>query len=244
MSSISGKVIAITGASSGIGEAAARLLAQRGANVVVGARRTDRLEALVNEINAAGGQARFKAVDVTSREDTKAFVDFAKSEFGAVDVLVNNAGIMPLSLMEELKVDEWDRMIDVNIKGVLNGVAAVLPDMKARHSGQIINVASVGAHIVVPTGAVYCATKYAVWAISDGLRQENQDIRVTTISPGVTATELGNDISDQAAKDYLVELRKTALTPDAIARAIAYAVEQPDEVDVNEIVVRPITSSL
>ncbi|MFC5067973.1 SDR family oxidoreductase [Flaviflagellibacter deserti] len=244
MSSISGKVIAITGASSGIGEAAARLLAQRGAKVVVGARRTDRLEALVNEINAAGGQARFKAVDVTSREDTKAFVDFAKSEFGAVDVLVNNAGIMPLSLMEELKVDEWDRMIDVNIKGVLNGVAAVLPDMKARHSGQIINVASVGAHIVVPTGAVYCATKYAVWAISDGLRQENQDIRVTTISPGVTATELGNDISDQAAKDYLVELRKTALTPDAIARAIAYAVEQPDEVDVNEIVVRPITSSL
>jgi NADP-dependent 3-hydroxy acid dehydrogenase YdfG len=244
MSNISGKVIAITGASSGIGEAAARLLAQRGAKVVVGARRTDRLEALVNEINAAGGQARFKAVDVTSREDTKAFVDFAKAEFGAVDVLVNNAGIMPLSLMEELKVDEWDRMIDVNIKGVLNGVAAVLPDMKARHSGQIINVASVGAHIVVPTGAVYCATKYAVWAISDGLRQENQDIRVTTISPGVTATELGNDISDQAAKDYLVELRKTALTPDAIARAIAYAVEQPDEVDVNEIVVRPITSSL
>jgi NADP-dependent 3-hydroxy acid dehydrogenase YdfG len=244
MSNISGKVIAITGASSGIGEAAARLLAQRGAKVVVGARRTDRLEALVNEINSAGGQARFKTVDVTSREDTKAFVDFAKSEFGAVDVLVNNAGIMPLALMEELKVDEWDRMIDVNIKGVLNGVAAVLPDMKARHSGQIINVASVGAHIVVPTGAVYCATKYAVWAISDGLRQENQDIRVTTISPGVTATELGNDISNQAAKDYLVELRKTALTPDAIARAIAYAVEQPDEVDVNEIVVRPITSSL
>ncbi len=244
MSNISGKVIAITGASSGIGEATARLLAQRGAKVVVGARRTDRLEALVNEINAAGGQARFKAVDVTSREDTKAFTEFAKSEFGAVDVLVNNAGIMPLSLMEELKVDEWDRMIDVNIKGVLNGIAAVLPDMKARHSGQIINVASVGAHIVVPTGAVYCATKYAVWAISDGLRQENQDIRVTTISPGVTATELGNDISDQAAKDYLVELRKTALTPDAIARAIAYAVEQPDEVDVNEIVVRPITSTL
>ena len=146
--------------------------------------------------------------------------------------------------MSEVKVDEWDRMIDVNIRGVLNGIAAVLPDMKARGNGQIINVASIAAHAVVPTGAVYCATKYAVWAISDGLRQENPDVRVTTISPGVVATELGNDISDQGAKDFLVELRKTALTPDAIARAIAYAVEQPDEVDVSEVIVRPIASTL
>jgi len=242
--SIEGKVIAITGASSGIGEAAARLLAARGAKVLVGARRTDRLEKLVAGIKAEGGEARFRAVDVTSRDDVEAFIDFAKAEFGPVDVLVNNAGVMPLAPMAALKVDEWDRMIDVNIRGVLNGIAAVLPDMKARGSGQIINVASVGAHIVVPTGAVYCATKYAVWAISDGLRQESPELRVTTISPGVVATELGNDISDAGAKGVLSELRKAALTPDAIARAIAYAVEQPDDVDVNEVIVRPTASPL
>ena len=243
MSNIKGKVVAITGASSGIGEATARLLAERGAHVVVGARRTERLEKLVADINARGGSARFRAVDVTSRKDTQAFVDFAKAEFGRIDVLVNNAGVMPLSNMAEVKVDEWDRMIDVNIRGVLHGIAAVLPDMKARGNGQIVNVASIGAHVVVPTGAVYCATKYAVWAISEGLRQENPDIRVTTISPGVVATELGDDISDAAARDYVKELRKKALTPDAIARAIAYAVEQPDEVDVNEVIVRPTVSA-
>jgi NADP-dependent 3-hydroxy acid dehydrogenase YdfG len=244
MSNISGKVIAITGASSGIGEATASLLAERGAKVVVGARRTERLEKLVAAIKAKGGEARFKAVDVAKRADVQAFVDSAKAEFGRVDVIVNNAGVMPLSLMSDLKVDEWDRMIDVNIRGVLNGIAAVLPDMKARGSGQIINVASIGAHMVVPTGAVYCATKYAVWAISEGLRQENTDLRVTVISPGVVATELGHDISDAATKEFLVGLRKAALTPDAIARAIAYAVEQPDDVDVNEIVVRPTTANL
>lgn len=244
MSNINGKVIAITGASSGIGEAAASLLAERGAKVVVGARRTERLEKLVAGIKAKGGEGAFRAVDVAKRADVKAFVDFAKAQFGKVDVLINNAGVMPLSLMSEVKVDEWDRMIDVNIRGVLNGIAAVLPDMKARGNGQIINVASIGAHAVVPTGAVYCATKYAVWAISDGLRQENPDVRVTTISPGVVATELGDDISDQGARDFLVELRKTALRPDAIARAIAYAVEQPDDVDVSEVIVRPIASTL
>jgi NADP-dependent 3-hydroxy acid dehydrogenase YdfG len=243
MSSIEGKVIVITGASSGIGEATARLLAERGARVVVGARRTERLERLVAEITKAGGSARFRAVDVTSSQDTQALVDFAKAEFGRVDVLVNNAGVMPLSPMTELKVEEWDRMIDVNIRGVLHGIAAVLPDMKARGSGQIVNVASIGAHVVVPTGAVYCATKYAVSAISEGLRQENPDVRVTTISPGVVATELGNDISDASAKGLLADLRKKSLTPDAIARAIAYAVEQPDEVDVNEVIVRPTVSA-
>jgi NADP-dependent 3-hydroxy acid dehydrogenase YdfG len=178
MSTIEGKVVAITGASSGIGEAAARLLAERGANVVVGARRSERLEKLVAAIQAKKGEARFRTLDVTSREDMKAFMDFSKAEFGRVDVLVNNAGIMPLSPMTALKIDEWDRMIDVNIRGVLNGIAAVLPDMKARGSGHIVNVASIGAHVVVPTGAVYCATKFAVWALSEGLRQENPDIRV------------------------------------------------------------------
>jgi NADP-dependent 3-hydroxy acid dehydrogenase YdfG len=243
MSTIEGKVVAITGASSGIGEAAARLLAERGAKVVVGARRSERLEKLVAAIQAKNGEARFRTLDVTSREDMKAFMDFGKAGFGRVDVLVNNAGIMPLSPMTALKVDEWDRMIDVNIRGVLNGIAAVLPDMKARGSGHIVNVASIGAHVVVSTAAVYSATKFAVWAISEGLRQENPDIRVTTISPGVVATELGDDISDQSAKQLLGDLRKTALTPDAIARAIAYAVEQPDDVDVNEVIVRPTTSS-
>ena len=243
MSNIQGKVIAITGASSGIGEATARLLARRGARIVMGARRTERLEELTAALTAEGGAARYRALDVTKRGDVAAFIAFAKAEFGNVDVLINNAGVMPLSVMADLKVEEWDRMIDVNIRGVLHGIAAVLPGMKARGKGQIVNVASIGAHVVVPTGAVYCATKYAVWAISEGLRQENPDIRVTTISPGVVATELGNDISDANAKGYLAELRKTALTPDAIARAIAYAVEQPDDVDVNEVIVRPTTSA-
>jgi NADP-dependent 3-hydroxy acid dehydrogenase YdfG len=244
MSGIKGKVILITGASSGIGDATARLLAEKGAKVVVGARRTDRLEKLVADITAKGGEARMRAVDVANRADVQAFVDFARSAFGRVDVLVNNAGVMPLAPVAALQVDEWDRMIDVNIRGVLNGVAAVLGEMKERGSGQIVNVASVGAHLVVPTAAVYCATKYAVWAFSDGLRQENPDIRVTTISPGVVATELGDEISDANTKEFLVGLRKTALTPNAIARAIAYAVEQPDDVDVNEVIVRPTASSL
>ena len=243
MSNIQGKVIAISGASSGIGEATAELLAKRGARIVMGARRTERLEELTATITAEGGAARYRALDVTKRGDVAAFIAFAKAEFGNVDVLINNAGVMPLSVMTDLKVEEWDRMIDVNIRGVLHGIAAVLPGMKARGKGQIVNVASIGAHVVVPTGAVYCATKHAVWAISEGLRQENPEIRVTTTSPGVVATELGNDISDAAAKGYLAELRKTALTPDAIARAIAYAVEQPDDVDVNEVIVRPTTSA-
>jgi NADP-dependent 3-hydroxy acid dehydrogenase YdfG len=239
MNNIKGKVIAITGASSGIGEATAALLAERGAKIVAGARRIDRLQKLAAAISAKGGEIRVRAVDVTKRADVEAFIAFAKAEFGAVDVLVNNAGIMPLSLMAQLKTDEWDRMIDVNIRGVLNGIAAVLPDMKARGSGHVVNVASVAAHGVAPTAAVYCATKYAVWAISDGLRQESPELRVTIVSPGVVATELGNDISDATAKSFLVDLRKAALTPDAIARAIGYAVEQPDDVAINEVIVRP-----
>jgi NADP-dependent 3-hydroxy acid dehydrogenase YdfG len=243
MSSISGKVIAITGASSGIGEATALLLAERGAKVVVGARRTERLENLVATITRNGGSARFKAVDVTSLEDTQAFVEFAKKEFGGLDVIVNNAGVMPLSVMTDLKVDDWNRMIDVNIRGVLHGIAAVLPGMKAAGKGQVINVASIAAHAVYPTCAVYSATKYAVWAISEGLRQENSDIRVTIVSPGVVATELGHDIPGAETQQALTEWRKNSLTPDAIARGIAYAVEQPDGVDVNEVVVRPTVSA-
>ncbi|MDQ2078675.1 SDR family oxidoreductase [Xanthobacteraceae bacterium Astr-EGSB] len=243
MSRITGKVVAITGASSGIGEATARLLAAQGARVVVGARRNERLEALVADITASGGNARLHTVDVRSRDDVAGFIAFAEQAFGPVDVLVNNAGVMPLSLMAELKTDEWERMVDVNIRGVLNGIAAVLPGMKARRRGHIVNVASIGAHVVFPMGAVYCATKYAVWAISEGLRQESPELRVTTVSPGVVATELGHDISDASVRDSLSEWRKTSLSPDAIARAIAYAVAEADEVDVNELIVRPTASA-
>lgn len=242
MLNVENKVITITGASSGIGEASARLLAQNGANVVLGARRTQKLEKIVREIRASGGTAEFKAVDVTNREDTKAFIHFAKDKFGRVDVIFNNAGIMPLSPMNALKVEEWDSTINVNIYGVLNGIAAGLPIMEAQGSGQFINTASISAHVVGPNSAVYSATKFAVWAISEGLRQESRNIRVTTICPGVVATELGSDITDESSKDALQKFRKTALTPDAIARAVLYAISQPDDVDVNEVIVRPTAS--
>lgn len=242
-SSVEGKVIAITGASSGIGEASARLLAASGASVVLGARRTEVLESIAKDIRNKGGAAEFKSLDVRSREDTAAFVDFAREKFGRLDVIFNNAGIMPLSPMSALKTDEWDNMIDVNIRGVLNGIAAALPVMEAQGGGHIINNASIGAYVVVPTGAVYCGTKYAVWAISEGLRQESKNVRVTVISPGVIETELGSDITDAAAKGALEEFRKISLTPDAIAGAVLYAVSQPDNVDVNEIIVRPTASA-
>ncbi|MFE4105928.1 SDR family oxidoreductase [Almyronema epifaneia] len=243
MLNVENKVIAITGASSGIGEATAKLLAEKGAKVVLGARRTERLEKLVEEIRCQGGSAEFKTVDVTNREDMKAFIHFAKDTFGRIDAIFNNAGVMPLSPMNALKVEEWDTMINVNINGVLNGIAAGLPIMEAQGGGQFINTASIGAHVVVPTGAVYCATKYAVWAISEGLRQESKNIRVTTISPGVVETELGSDITDDSAEEALKEFRKNALAPDAIARAVLYAVSQPDDVDVNEMIVRPTASA-
>lgn len=243
MLNVENKVIVITGASSGIGEATAKLLAQNGANVVLGARRTEKLEAIVKEIRDQGNIAEFKAVDVTDREDVKAFIHFAKEKFGRVDVIFNNAGVMPLSPMNVLKVEEWDTMIDVNIRGVLNGIAAGLPIMEAQGGGQFINTASIAAHMVGPTSAVYSATKYAVWAISDGLRQESKNIRVTIISPGVVETELGSDITDDAVKGFLKELRKTALTPQAIAQSVLFAVSQPDDVDVNEVIVRPTASA-
>ncbi|MFE8604477.1 SDR family oxidoreductase [Archangium violaceum] len=240
MSGIKGKVIVITGASSGIGEAAARLLARSGAQVVLGARRTDKLEKLVGAINSEGGSARYRLLDVTRREDVEAFVEFARATFGRVDVIINNAGVMPLSSMEELKVDEWNRMIDVNIRGVLHGIAAGLPVMKKQGRGQFINVSSIGGHRVSPTAAVYCATKFAVNAISEGLRLEaGSDIRVTVISPGVTESELAESITDPAARERMKEFRRIAIPADAVARAILYAIEQPDDVDVSEVIVRP-----
>jgi NADP-dependent 3-hydroxy acid dehydrogenase YdfG len=234
------KVVLITGASSGIGEAAARLLAQQGMHVVLGARRTDRLASLAAQIRAAGGSADFRALDVTDADDVQTFVLAAHKQHGRVDVMINNAGVMPLSRLDALKLKEWDRMLDVNVRGVLYGIAAVLPLMQVRRAGQIINIASIGAYTVSPTAAVYCATKFAVAAITEGLRQEvGGDIRVTLVSPGVTESELADSISDEQARAEMQEFRKVAIAPDAIARAILFAIEQPADVDVSEIVVRP-----
>lgn len=237
------KVVLVTGASSGIGEAIARELAAAGAAVVLGARRVDRLETLQREIEAAGGRALARALDVTSREDVQAFVDAARERFGRVDVIVNNAGVMPLSPLAALKVGEWDRMIDVNIRGVLHGIAAALPIMEAQGQGQIVNIASTAGHQVIPTAAVYCATKFAVRVISEALRQETDKVRVTVVSPGVTTSELAGTITHAETAAFIDEYRKKAIPAEAIARAVRFAIEQPPEVDVNEILVRPTTTT-
>jgi len=236
------KVILLTGASSGIGEATAHLLAAQGHRLVMGARRVERLQSLADTLQSQGFKAVHQALDVTRFDDLQRFVAFAEETYGPVDVIINNAGIMPLSPLNASKVDEWDRMIDVNIRGVLHGIAAVLPGMEARGKGQIINVSSIGGHAVSPTAAVYCATKFAVRAISDGLRQESDRIRVTVISPGVVESELADSISDSTAREEMMAFRRISIQPDAIARAIAYAIEQPDDVDVSELIVRPTAS--
>ena len=233
------KVILITGASSGIGAGIARELAKTDAILLLGARRESRLAALAEELRFNGTEVAIKALDVTRREDVAQFVAFALEKWGRVDVMINNAGIMPLSPMASLRVEEWDQMIDVNIKGVLYGIAAVLPTMLAHQRGPIINIASVGALAVSPTAAVYCATKFAVRAISNGLRQENSQLRVTCVHPGVVESELASTITDPTAAEAMQHYRAIALQPDAIGRAVRYAIEQPEEVDVNEIVVRP-----
>ncbi|NYD91257.1 SDR family oxidoreductase [Sphingomonas melonis] len=235
------KVVLITGASSGIGEATTRELAAAGARLFIGARRSDRLAALADELGEA---VAWRTLDVTDGADFDAFVDAAEARFGRVDVLVNNAGVMPLSPLAAGKRDEWKRMIDVNIHGVLNGIAAVLPRFVAQRNGHVVNVASVAAHIVLPSAAVYCGTKHAVRAITEGLRQEHDEIRSTLISPGVVATELGNDITDPAIAAALTDWRRKSLTPDAIARAVRYALEQPDGVDINEVIVRPTAADM
>ena len=241
MTGMTDKIVLVTGASSGIGEATVRDLAQTGAQLFIGARRTDRLQTLAQEL---GARVAWMELDVTDGDSFEAFVAAAEARFGRVDALVNNAGVMPLSPLAALKRDEWRRMIDVNIHGVLNGIAAVLPRFVAQRSGHVVNVASIAAHMVMPTAAVYCASKFAVWAITDGLRQEHDDIRATIISPGVVATELGNDITDQGVASALQEWRKKSLTPDAIARAIRFALEQPEGVDINEVVVRPTAAGM
>ncbi|WP_433472871.1 SDR family oxidoreductase [Spirillospora sp. CA-142024] len=231
------KVVLVTGASSGIGEAVAARLVQEGHRVVAGARRIDRLAALASRCGAGLDPVR---LDVTDRADVEAFVKDAQDRHGRIDVLIGNAGVMPLSRLDSLLVYEWDRMIDVNVRGLLHGIAAALPVFTAQGGGHFVTIASIGAHQVVPTGAVYSGTKYAAWAITEGLRQEcDPSIRVTTVSPGVVTSELADTITDPGAAEAMRAYRANAIAPDAIAQAVSYTLSQPDDVDVNEIVVRP-----
>jgi NADP-dependent 3-hydroxy acid dehydrogenase YdfG len=239
---IEGKVVVITGASSGLGEAAARLLSAQGAAVVLGARRAERLRSLADELAASGGKAKVLTTDVSDRFQVQALVDAAVQAHGRIDVMINNAGLMPQALLERLQVDEWDRMIDVNIKGVLYGIAAALPHMQRQKSGHFINVSSVAGHKVNVGAAVYAATKFAVRALSEGLRQEVKpyNIRTTVISPGAVATELPNSVTDpQAAERIRNFYAASAIPADSFARTVAFAISQPDEVDINEIIFRP-----
>lgn len=233
------KVVLVTGASSGIGEATARRLAASGHRVVLGARRTELIATVAGSIRTAGGTADHHELDVTSLESMRAFVGAARDLHGRVDVLVNNAGVMPLSTLDALKVEEWNRMIDVNIRGVLHGIAAVLPVMRDQGAGHIVNIASVSGLRVDPTAAVYSATKFAVRALSEGLRQESREIRVTVVSPGLTHSELTDGISDPAVREAVRGSMGIAIPAAAIGEAIDYAIRQPAEVDVNELVIRP-----
>jgi NADP-dependent 3-hydroxy acid dehydrogenase YdfG len=239
---IEGKIVVITGASSGLGEATAKVLSTQGAAVVLGARRQDRIQALANELTGSGGEAIAVTTDVSDRQQVKNLVDAAVQAYGRVDVMINNAGLMPQALLERLQVDEWEQMIDVNLKGVLYGIAAALPIMKQQKSGHFINVSSVAGHKVGPGFAVYAATKFAVRALSEGLRQEvkSYNIRTTVISPGAVATELPNSVTDPEAADRIRKFYAASAIPaDSFARTVAFAISQPDEVDINEILFRP-----
>jgi NADP-dependent 3-hydroxy acid dehydrogenase YdfG len=243
---IEGKIVVITGASSGLGEATARHLSELGAVVVLGARRVDRIDALAAELVAAGGKALAVQTDVTDSGQVQKLVDAAVDTYGRIDVIINNAGLMPHSPLERRKIADWDRMIDVNIKGVLYGIAAALPYMQAQKSGQIINVSSVAGHKVRPGSAVYAATKHAVLALSEGLRLEVKpyNIRTTVISPGAVATELPDSITEADIADTVKKFYEMAIPADSFARAVAFAMSQPDEVDINEILFRPTLQEL
>ena len=243
MGRLDNKVVVITGASSGIGEATAKVLASEGAAVVLAARREDRLEDLKGEIEKDGGKALIVETDVTKREDTQNLIQQAKDTFGSVDILVNNAGVMLLSMVEKLKVDEWEQMLDVNVKGLMFTTAAALPTMMEQEAGHIVNISSVAGRKVMPSGAVYCATKFAVTAFSEGLRQElapSKNIRVTSIEPGAVATELTNHITDDDVKENMKGMMDmTILESEDIAHSILYAVASPSRVNVNEILILP-----
>ncbi len=242
---IKDKVAIITGASSGIGYATALALSKAGAKVAIGARRVDRLEELAKKISADGGEVFYQKLDVTQRSECENFAKAVLEKWGSIDILVNNAGLMPLSLFKSLKIDEWDRMIDVNIKGVLYCTASVILHMKEKKSGHIVNISSVAGRTVFPTGTVYCATKHAITAFSEGLRQEfsaRSNIRVTSIEPGVVSTELTDTITDESLQGFIENAKKMeALQAKDIANAILYAVESPSHVNVNEVLIRPTT---
>jgi NADP-dependent 3-hydroxy acid dehydrogenase YdfG len=234
------KVVLITGASSGIGEATARHLAAAGHRVVLGARRTDRIAALADQIRDAGGEALAQPLDVTDLASMEAFAAAARARYGRIDVLVNNAGVMSVAPLDALRIDDWNRMIDVNLRGVLHGVAAVLPTMRQQGVGHVITLASTSAYQVGPATVVYSATKHAVRALSEGLRQESRHIRVTLVSPGLTRTELFDGVTEPQIRTMIDGLLAQASIPAAaIAEAIGYAIRQPDDVDVNELIVRP-----
>src|SRR3984957_6049765 len=244
---IEGKIVVITGASSGLGEATARHLCAQGASAVLGARRVDRIQALADELTRSGARAVAVATDVTRYDEVKRLVDTAVQAFGRIDVMINNAGLMPHSPLERLKIDDWNRTIDVNLKGVLYGIAAALPYMKQQKAGHIINVSSVAGHKVRPGSAVYAATKAAVLMISEGLRQEVKayDIRTPVISPGAVATELPNSITEPDVAGYVNKFyEENAIPAESFARAVAFAISQPPEVDVNEILFRPTRQEL
>jgi NADP-dependent 3-hydroxy acid dehydrogenase YdfG len=244
---IEGKVVVITGASSGLGEATARMLSAQGALVALGARRAGRIQSLAGELNSSGGKALAVTTDVTRADQVKALVDAAAQAFGRIDVMINNAGLMPSSPLERLKIEDWDRMIDVNIKGVLYGIAAVLPYMKQQKSGHIINVSSVAGHKIRPGGAVYSATKHAVRVISEGLRLEVKpyNIRTTILSPGAVATELPGSITEPDIAEGMQKFyAEVAIPADSFARMVAFAISQPEEVDINEILFRPTRQEL
>ncbi len=243
---IEGKVIVITGASSGLGEAAARHLSSQGATVVLGARRVSRIESLAKELVAGGAKALSVTTDVTKHDQVKRLVDTAVKSYGRVDVIINNAGLMPHSPLDRLKIEDWDRMIDVNLKGVLYGIAAALPYMKAQRGGHIINVSSVAGHKVRPGSAVYAATKTAVRVLSEGLRQEVKpyNIRTTIISPGAVATELPDSVTEPDVREGIRKFYQIAISADSFARTVAFAISQPDDVDINEILFRPTLQEL
>src|SRR5215469_6125267 len=240
-SNIAGKVVVITGASSGLGEAAARLLSAQGAILALGARRVDRLKSLADELVQGGGKALAMATDVTHCDQVKRFVDATVEAFGRIDVMINNAGIMPRAPLERLMIEDWDRTIDINIKGVLYGIAAALPHMKEQKSGHIIDVSSVAGHKVGPGFVVYAATKHAVRVISEGLRQEVKpyNIRTTTISPGAVATELPDSITEKDVAQNFASVRDWMIPASSFASMVLFAMSQPENVDVNEILFRP-----
>lgn len=241
------KTVIITGASSGIGKATAKAISSAGHNVVLAARSLDKLEKLAKEISSLGGKALAVKADVTNREDMKSLASKAIEKFSDIDVIVNNAGLMPLSFMKNLHQDEWDKMIDVNIKGVLNGVAAVLPTMQKNKKGQIINISSVAGVKVFPGAAVYCGTKFAVEAITEGLRMElskSFNIRTTVIRPGATESNLTSTITDTEVMEMFSEMRFEPIASEDIANAILYVINQPENVNVNEVLVRPTSQEM